>query len=153
MGRHTRAIGKDNKLLWNIPEDMEHFKSVTLGHPIVMGRKTFDSIGRVLPGRTNIVVTRNKHWSHKGVVAVPNIEEAMRIASSFDTDEISVIGGAQIFELFLPHVTRLYLTLVDDDTEGDTYFPKINLKNFAQVDKKSGKHNGLTYDIYTFNKE
>ncbi len=152
MGRHTRAMGKDNDLLWKIPEDQKFFKDVTMGHPMIMGRKTFDSIGRVLPGRTNIVITRNKNWSHKGVVVVPSIEEAFRIGESLDKEEITVIGGAQIFELSLPYVTRLYLTLVDDDVEGDTYFPQMSLEDFEKVDKKSGEYEGLTYDIYTFDK-
>ena len=123
----NRVIGRDNGLIWNLPGDLPRFKQLTLGHPVIMGRKTFDSIiaflGKPLPGRTSIVITRDASWSHEGVVAAHSLEEALEQARTCDTDEVFVIGGGQIYEQALPVTDRMYLTLVEDDAEGDTHFP------------------------------
>src|ERR1700688_558975 len=117
MGRN-REIGKGNQLLWHIPGDLKRFKQLTMGHPVIMGRKTFESIvsklGKPLPGRTNIVISRDKNWSYKGAVIAHSLEEAFSKASNTDSEEVFIGGGSQIYEQALPHVDRLYLTLIDD---------------------------------------
>ena len=122
-----RAIGKDNRLLWHIPEDLKRFKALTLGHPVIMGRKTFDSIvaqlGKPLPGRTNIIVTRDTAWAHEGAKVAHTIEEALMKAREIDHEEVFMIGGAQIYAQALPFADWLYLTLVESEAEGDTFFP------------------------------
>ncbi len=127
---NNRAIGKDNQLLWHLPEDLRYFKQITMGKPIVMGRKTFESIGRPLPGRLNIVITRQNDWSHDGVRVVHSIDEALRLAEAQSMidgiNEIMVIGGAEIYKTALPKTDKLYLTRVDADIEGDAFFPEID---------------------------
>nr|AIA15636.1 Dihydrofolate reductase [uncultured bacterium] len=118
-----RGIGKENTLMWKIPGELKRFKEITTGHPIIMGRKTFDSIGRVLPGRTNIIITRDIHYVVDGAVVVHSLEEALKKAKGIDAEEIFVIGGGQIFQQALPQVDRLYLTLVQGDFSADTFFP------------------------------
>jgi dihydrofolate reductase len=119
----NRAIGKENKLLWHIKEDLQRFKRLTMGYPIIMGRKTFESIGKPLPGRTNIIVTRDKDWQREGATTAHSFEEALEIAKKLDGEKIFIGGGSQIYEQALPFVTKLYLTLIDDDKEADSYFP------------------------------
>jgi dihydrofolate reductase len=118
VGR-SRELGKDNSLLWRLPNDLRNFKSMTTGGVVVMGRKTFESIGRPLPGRRNIVITRNSDFCHDGVEVVYGFDKAME-ACHWDC---FVIGGAEIYEQALPLAQRLYLTLVDGDFEADTFFP------------------------------
>lgn len=121
---HNRVIGLNNQLPWLLPEDLKFFKATTMGKPIIMGRKTFESIGRALPGRTNIVITRNKKWKQDGVKVVHTMEKALKIAAKGKTEEIMVIGGAQIYAEALDHAQRLYITEVDIDVEGDAFFPE-----------------------------
>lgn len=125
----NRVIGKENSLPWHLPNDLRFFKESTTGKPIVMGRKTFESIGRPLPGRKNIVVTSDPEWHKEGVETVRNLTTALQIASRHaeDTDvsEVMVIGGAQIYKQVLPLSDRLYLTLVDTEIEGDAFFPEF----------------------------
>jgi dihydrofolate reductase len=125
--RWNGALGKDGKLLWHIPEDLRRFKALTLGHPIIMGRKTFESIvailGKPLPGRTNIVVTRDPAWHYEGVLAAHSLEEAIDRAKELDQEEIFIGGGGEIYKAALPYVDKLYLTLIEDEKEGDSYFP------------------------------
>lgn len=124
IGAKNRVLGKDNDLLWKIPEDMKFFKNTTSGHPIIMGRKTFESFGaRPLPNRENIIITRDMTWSAPDIHIAHDFEDALEIAKSFNPDEIFNIGGGQIYELGLPFTDRLYLTLVETDLEGDVYFP------------------------------
>ncbi|GMG87857.1 dihydrofolate reductase [Biformimicrobium ophioploci] len=125
----NRVIGRDNQLPWHIPEDLKFFKRVTLGKPVVMGRNTFESIGRPLPGRTNIVVTRNRNWSAEGVEVVASLEAALesgeRAARAAGADEVMVIGGGEIYRQALPLAQRLYLTEVQAEFQGDAWFPEI----------------------------
>ncbi|MEH6532530.1 MAG: type 3 dihydrofolate reductase [Photobacterium frigidiphilum] len=116
-----RVIGKDNAMPWHLPADFAWFKKSTLGKPIVMGRKTFESIGRPLPGRLNIVISRNPAFSVEGVTVVADIEAAKHAAG--DIEELMVIGGGSIYEGCLPSADRLYLTFIDLDVDGDTCFP------------------------------
>jgi len=131
------AIGLNNQLPWYLPEDLKYFKSVTMGKPLIMGRKTFDSIGRPLPGRANIVLTRDPQWTSDGVKVVQSVEQALvagEIACEVaDVDEIMVIGGEQIYRMTIDLADRIYLTQVDTDVEGDAFFPDIDLNNWSQT--------------------
>ena len=118
----NRVIGKDNKMPWHIPTELAYFKEKTMGKAIVMGRSTFESIGRPLPGRLNIVITRNKSYEAEGVTVVHSIEEAIEMANRHH-EEVMIIGGEQIFKEVLPYADLLYITLIQHDYEGDTYFP------------------------------
>ena len=134
------AIGLNNQLPWYLPEDLKYFKSVTMGKPLIMGRKTFDSIGRPLPGRANIVLTRDPQWISDGVEVVQSVEQALlagKIAcEAADVDEIMVIGGEQIYRMTLDLADRIYLTQVDADVDGDAFFPDIDLNNWSQTSVK-----------------
>jgi dihydrofolate reductase len=134
------AIGLNNQLPWYLPEDLKYFKSVTMGKPLIMGRKTFDSIGRPLPGRANIVLTRDPQWTSDGVKVVQSVEQALvagEIAcEAADVDEIMVIGGEQIYRMTIDLADRIYLTQVDADVEGDAFFPDIDLNNWSQTSVK-----------------
>jgi len=123
----NRVIGIENRLPWNIPEDLKRFKKITSGHPIIMGRKTFESIGRPLPNRTNIVVTRNKDYRAEGVVACFSLKEALEWAGKAPgAEEICVIGGGELFREALPLADRIYLTEVKWPYEGDAFFPDFD---------------------------
>jgi dihydrofolate reductase len=117
------VIGVRNELPWRLPDDLRRFKALTLGKPVLMGRKTFESIGKPLPGRTNLVVTRQKHWTAAGCVVVPSIEDAIDAAGN--VSEIAVIGGGQIFKEVLPRVNTIHLTRVHVTLGGDAYFPRL----------------------------
>ncbi|WP_445355517.1 dihydrofolate reductase [Microbulbifer sp. EKSA008] len=124
------AIGKDNELPWRISGDLQFFKRTTMGKPVVMGRKTFESIGRPLPGRVNIVITRNADWVADGVEVVQSLDKALSLAQESAKDsgasEVMVIGGAQIYRQALPLAARLYVTEVDANIDGDAYFPDMD---------------------------
>jgi dihydrofolate reductase len=120
----NRVIGLDNALPWRLPAELAHFKRVTMGHPIVMGRKTYESIGRPLPGRMNIVVSRNPDFVAPGCTVVDSLESAYRAAG--DAEEVSIIGGTSLFEAALPTADCIHLTEVDADVEGDTWFPEFD---------------------------
>jgi dihydrofolate reductase len=115
------VIGQGNALPWHLPEDLRHFKATTLGHPVLMGRRTFESIGRPLPGRRNIVITRNRDWSHEGCERAGSIDEAVRLCTG--SPEAFVIGGAQVYAEALPQVSALVVTEVDAEPQGDAFFP------------------------------
>lgn len=120
----NRAIGKNNQLLWHIPEDFKHFKETTSGHPIIMGQRTYESIGRPLPNRTNIIITDDQNYQVEGCVIVHSIEEAIEKASAVDKDEIFFIGGGMIYRQAVPIADKLYLTIVEGEFEADTFFPE-----------------------------
>ncbi|WP_101758752.1 dihydrofolate reductase [Oceanicoccus sp. KOV_DT_Chl] len=130
----NRVIGRNNQLPWYLPNDLKYFKATTMGKPIVMGRKTYESIGRPLPGRTNIVVTGNADFSAEGVKVVHGIDEALQVAQGVaeleGVEELMVIGGAQLYADILPKVERLYLTRVHADVEGDARFPELDLSQW-----------------------
>jgi dihydrofolate reductase len=115
------VIGRDNGLPWHLPEDLKRFKRLTMGKPMVMGRKTFESIGWPLPGRRNIVVTRDANYRREGIIVVPDVEDALRAAG--DVPEVMVIGGSELFRACLPRAGRLHLTRVHGDIEGDVMWP------------------------------
>lgn len=135
----NRIIGVNNQLPWHLPEDLKYFKRITMGHPIIMGRKTFESIGRPLPGRTNIVVTRQLAWSATGVITASGIEEALQKAETqADIDgvkEAFIIGGEELFRQTLHKVNRLYLTQVHAHIEGDAWFPEFDRDQWQEVER------------------
>ena len=129
----NRGIGIRNTLPWRLPEDLAFFKRTTTGHTIIMGRKTFDSIGRPLPNRRNIVVTRNPAWSHPGIETASSLEEAARMAGD---GEAFVIGGAQIYTEALPLASKLVVTEIDADVECDAFFPKIDPAVWTEISRE-----------------
>lgn len=143
------GIGIDNKLPWHLPEDLAHFKRTTLGHPVIMGRKTFDSIGRPLPNRRNIVVTRNTEWRHEGVEAVHSLEAALALVADVPA---CIIGGAQIFVDALPLTDRLVITEIDKVFDCDTFFPAIERKTWKEVSREQhhSEANGFDYAFVTY---
>lgn len=149
IGRN-RELGDGNTLLWHIPDDLRRFKRLTLGHPIIIGRKTFESIvailGKPLPGRTNIVLTRDKEWKYDGVLVADTFEKALDIARQQPgADEIHIGGGAQIYEQALPFVSKLYLTLVDDAKPADAFFPPYEHLFTKKISEEAHEWNGLKY--------
>lgn len=144
----NRVIGKDNALPWKLSGDMKFFKETTMGKPVIMGRKTYESIGKPLEGRANIVVTRDPDFDAEGIEPVENIEVALKagrmVAEITGTDEVVIIGGTQIYEAMLPEATRIYLTEVDLAVDGDAVFPELGPewketeRSQNQTDKKSG---------------
>jgi dihydrofolate reductase len=134
------VIGRNNGLPWHLPEDLRYFKRVTMGKPIVMGRRTFESIGRPLPGRANIVISRNPRYSAAGVRLVASLDEALvlaeHVALSDGVGEVVVIGGAEIYALALPRATRLYLTRVHARVEGDALLPPLDWKQWREVSRE-----------------
>jgi dihydrofolate reductase len=160
-----RGLGFQNELLYKIPEDLKRFKELTKGHPIIMGRKTFESIGRPLPNRLNIVVTRNADFKQKGVVVADSLEAALKAASTppqpspyqgegANADEIFIIGGGEIYKQALPFTDRLYLTLVDGNKPADTFFPDYSsfTKIIESSDIKTDPETGVSYQYLTLEK-
>jgi len=128
------GIGFENRLLWHLPKDLKHFKEITSGHPVIMGRKTYESIGKPLPNRTNIVVSRKTDWFGEGILIVGSIKEAVKFAKKID-EEIFIIGGGKIYEQTMEIADRLEVTLVKAELEADTYFPKIDPKVWKKTDE------------------
>lgn len=127
-------IGFENQLLWHLPKDLKHFKEITSGHPVIMGRKTYESIGKPLPNRTNIVVSRKTAWFEEGILIVGSIKEAVKFAKKID-EEVFIIGGGKIYEQTMDIVDKLEVTLVKADLEADTFFPKIDPKIWKKTDE------------------
>ena len=127
----NRVIGKNKKMPWHLPAELRYFKQVTMGKPIVMGRKTFEAIGRVLPGRQNIVITRDPDFSFEGVEVVRSLDEAINVAGH--AEEIMIIGGAHLYQQVMDRADRLYLTLIEADIEGDTFFPEYDKNEWQEV--------------------
>jgi dihydrofolate reductase len=134
----NRVIGRDNQLPWRLPADLAFFKRVTMGHPMIMGRRTYESIGRPLPGRRSIVLTTDRTYRAPGCTVVPSMEEAYRAAG--DAEEVSIIGGSSIFEAALPQADVIYLTEVDADVEGDVHFPDFDRSQWRETElERHGK--------------
>ena len=121
------GIGADNQLLWHLPKDLKYFKETTTGHPIIMGRKTYESIGKPLPNRTNIVVSKRKDWFEEGILIVGSVKEALKFAKKMN-ENIFVIGGGNIYEQTIDLADKLQVTLVKTQSKAEVFFPKINLK-------------------------
>ncbi|CAG5003668.1 Dihydrofolate reductase type 3 [Dyadobacter sp. CECT 9275] len=129
------VIGKDNQLIWRLPEDLKRFKNLTMGHPMIMGRKTFESIGKALPGRTSIVITRQKDFQPDGVIVVHSLHEAITEAKKLNTDEAFIIGGGEIYQQALAVTDHIYLTQVDVVIEGDTHFEISDPENWDEINQ------------------
>ena len=132
---HNNALGKDNQLLWRLPKDLKHFKDITEDHPVVMGRKTFESIGKALPNRTNIVVSRRDNWFQEGILIVSTLKEALKFAKKIDED-VFVIGGGEIYKQTMDIADRLVITQVDGDFDADTFFPEIDPRIWEKTDEQ-----------------
>ena len=144
----NRVIGRDNQLPWRLSADLQHFKRLTMGKPIVMGRKTCESIGRPLPGRTNIVVTRDSSFSAAGCRVVHSIDEALVAAGG--ADEVMIMGGENLYSQLLPRADRLYLTEVQADVSGDAWFPEFDQTQWQELERESHRadeKNEFDYDF------
>lgn len=150
----NRVIGINNKLPWHLPEDLRYFKQVTMAKPIIMGRNTFESIGRPLPGRTNIVISRQENYAPANVKVVSSLEDAIDLAESIclidGAEEAMVIGGAQIYTQALEKADRLYLTEVDAEIEGDAWFPEFQRENWQEVGREDFSAEGPNPYNYSF---
>lgn len=122
----NNVIGKDNRLAWNLPADLRHFRKITMGHHVIMGRKTFESIGKPLEGRKNLIITRNKEYKAVGCKIFHTIEDALNYCDKAKEKEVFFIGGAQIFETIIPYASRIHLTRIYEQFEGDTHFPPLD---------------------------
>jgi dihydrofolate reductase len=149
MGRN-RELGRDEKLLWHIPDDLRRFKALTKGHPIIFGRKTFESVlgynkGRPLPERTNIVVTRDPEYKYEGAVVAHSLEDAIKLATELDPEDVYIGGGAQLYGQVLAQVDKLFLTLIDDDKDADTFFPPYEDQFTKKTFDEAHEWNGIKY--------
>ena len=149
----NNIIGKENKLIWHLPEDLKHFKELTTGHTIIMGRKTFESLGRVLPNRKHVVFSQNPDFK----VDDENVEivhSMLQIQEYIENEEENfVIGGAMIYNLLMPYVTKMYVTQINKDFEGDTFFPRIDENIWKEISREKGlknEENNLDYEFITY---
>ena len=145
----NRTIGNQSKLPWHIPEDLKYFKERTLGKKIIMGRKTYDSIGRPLPSRTNIILSRSQQERAAGVFTFGSLSDALKYcrANSAEDEEVFIIGGAEIYALAMPQVQRLYLTLIDQDYDGDAFFPVVDWSNDFKIVEKRDVQGSPSYSF------
>lgn len=151
----NRLIGKENKLPWHLPADLQYFKKVTMSHPIVMGRKTFESIGRVLPGRENVIVTRNRDFKAVGCTILHDISEIKTFAEN-SQQEVFVIGGAEIFKEILPVADRLYITEIHEAFDGDAFFPVVHEEEWGKLTSTAGvmdEKNPFAHDFIVLQKK
>jgi dihydrofolate reductase len=146
----NNVIGKDNQLVWNLPNDMKFFKNVTWGMPVVMGRKTFEALGKALPGRKNIVLTRQDGWTAKDTIVVKTMDEAKAAVKEMDVKEMMVIGGGEIFKMVMPEAKRIYLTRVDAEPDGDAFFPEVDPAEWNLVSKKDHEADAKHAYNYSF---
>lgn len=143
----NRVIGINNQLPWRLPADLNHFKTITTGHPIIMGRKTYESIGRPLPNRTNIILTRDHQFNATGCLVAHSLADAIQHAN--DSEEIFIIGGAEIYKQCLVDVSRIYLTIVHNQFEGDAYFPALGdeWREVSRETHEADEKNGYGYSF------
>lgn len=142
----NRAIGVNNTLPWHLPGDLKFFKAVTMGHPILMGRKTYESIGRPLPGRRNMILTQNTEFRAEGCEVIHSVDEAVQ---EFKDQELFVIGGAEIFRLFAETVERMYITFIEHEFEADTHMSELDLSEWTLVSSEQGEQNEKNpYEYY-----
>jgi dihydrofolate reductase len=147
-----QAIGKNNDLPWRLPADLAYFKKMTLNHPILMGRKTYESIGKPLPNRTNVIITQNRDYAVEGCIVVHSVDEAM---AKFTEEELFVIGGAEVFQLFMPVVDRMYITLIEQEFAADTFFPAFDVNEWQLISSEPGitdDKNPYTYSFLVYAK-
>lgn len=147
---NNNVIGKDNELPWYLPADLKYFKKITINHPVIMGRKNYEAIGRPLPKRTNIVLTQDPYYLSSNILIAHSIEEALALAYDLDSDEVFVIGGAMIYEICLPLLDRMYITEIHADFDGDTFFPDWNREEWNLISEEhhsSDKKNEFDYSF------
>lgn len=148
----NNALGKNNQLIWHLPADLKRFKKTTLNHVVIMGRKTFESLGKPLPNRTNILITRDKNYKAEGCVVVNSLKEALETASKEDENPF-ILGGAEIYKQALPFTDKLDVTFVHHQFEADVFFPEINKtiwKETSREDFKANENNKYNYSFVTF---
>ena len=146
----NNAIGKEGNMPWHLPNDMKHFKNVTWGMPVIMGRKTFESLGKALPGRKNIVITRQAGWSADNTVVVQYLEDAVFVAGQTDANEVMVIGGGEIYKAYFDKAKRIYMTRVDGSPEADTSFPGIDGKQWQLISQRNHEADAKNAFNYSF---
>lgn len=144
----NNAIGKDNQLLWHLPADLKHFKEITTGHPIIMGRKTYDSIGRPLPNRRNIVITRQKDLNLPSIEVVNSLDEAIKLCQN--ENEVFIIGGAEIYKHAIAITNNIYLTTVHQNYEADVFFPHLDKSEWKEIEREHHQHDEKNSVAYTF---
>lgn len=152
----NNAIGKNNELLWRLPNDSKFFKNTTWGMPVIMGRKTYESLGKPLAGRTNIIITRQKDWQPEGAFVVHDIKDAMATAAKTDAKEAFIIGGGEIYRQTLPITQRVYLTRVHTTIEGDAFFPDINKADWellSQLDFTADEKHAYDYSFQVWQRK
>lgn len=145
----NRVIGIDNTLPWHLPEDLKRFKQLTMGHHIIMGRKTYESLGRLLPGRTTVIVTRNPAYQVAGAIVVHSLEQAVQVCG--DDAEVFLIGGAELYQQALALADKIYLTLIEAEFNGDAFFPEMDFKVWQQIDQQHHvSAQGWSYQYLTY---
>jgi dihydrofolate reductase len=152
----NRVIGKNNALIWHLPADLQRFKTLTTGHVIIMGRKTYESIGRPLPNRTTIAITRQETFNPEGILVSHSLEEAILKAKSISREDIYIVGGAEIYQMSLAVADQILVTQLHDIFDGDTYFPEIPLDTWEIVTREKGitdEKNKLQYSFLTYQKK
>jgi dihydrofolate reductase len=150
----NNIIGKNNKLVWHMPADLRYFKNTTMGHTMIMGRKTFESFGKPLPGRRSIVVTRQKDWHYEGVEATHSLEEAIELAPK--DQEVFIVGGAEIYRQALPLCNKMHLTVIHHDFEGDTAFPAVDFSEWelvSDIRHKADEKNKYDYSFMVYERK
>lgn len=144
----NNVIGKDNKLIWHLPADMQFFKQTTMGHTLIMGRKTFESFGKPLPGRKSIVVTRQKDWNFNGVTAVNSLQAAIDTAPK--NEEVFIIGGSEVYKQAMPLCNKMYLTVIHHDFKGDAFFPEVDFSEWKLVKDDYNQSDEKNHYCYSF---
>lgn len=147
---NNRVIGNKNSLPWNLPADLEHFKELTIGKPVIMGQRTFESIGKPLPGRTNIILTKDDNFQPQNGLPVKSVQEAIKTAEKTGAKEAMICGGASIYSQFLPLAHKMYLTLIEGDFQGDVFFPEFDWSDWKEAEKKENLPNEQNPYKYTF---
>lgn len=143
-------LGKGNDIIWHLPSDMKFFRGTTSGHTIIMGRKTFDSLGGVLPKRHHVVLTSNTEWSHEGVEVMHSVDDVLAKYGQTD-EECFIIGGGEIYKLFLPYAQKMYLTYVEDTcSDAEVYFPQFNSNDYAVTDLQTFTEDGISATVKEF---
>jgi dihydrofolate reductase len=152
----NRVIGKNNALIWHLPADLQRFKALTTGHVIIMGRKTYESIGRPLPNRTTIAITRQAEFKPDGIITAHSLDEAILKAKSISRDDIYIVGGAEIYQVGLSHADQILVTQLHDIFDGDTYFPEIPADTWEVVSRERGvtdEKNKFQYSFLTYQRK
>ena len=148
----NNELGKDNDLIWHFKNDMKFFRETTMNHTVIMGRKTFESLPKVLPNRTNVVITSNKDYQIDGVEIIHSVEEVLKYVEN-SGDECFIIGGASIYKKFLDYADTLYITRIDAEASADVYFPEFNKDLYKCVKLENHEEEGIKYTIYKYEKK